>query len=46
MNATRLSSILDAGVFGCLLVVWTLGYVALCPPTGNHRHVDFQVAQR
>lgn len=46
MNATRLFSILDAGVFGCLLVVWTLGYVALCPQPQNHRHVDLHEARR
>ena len=40
--------IIDAGVFASLLVVWTIGYVALNPPVPakNHRHVDFAQVQR
>ena len=47
-RATRIRGdrAIDAGVFGLLLVSWTLGYVALCPPSDNHRHVDLHEARR
>lgn len=38
--------LVDAGVLAGMLVVWTLGYVALCPPAAPQHHARIAQVQR